>query len=276
MVLNDLYGTVGSPLRFLMRLTDNGTPAYGQDSKCQFRLCYWQIAWPDYILPVPPTPPQFGPWLDRTIHDAPHSYPWLPGLPQRDLCGDSERTNGSRKIFPNGEFFQFEGHAAFILRPDASVEVPPTNKPWVFYAPTLAAYPDTHEEWMHRKLLSAGIAIAGLDMGEAYGNPESRQAFDRFLRRTHRTSTDVKEALFAWTQSGWAVGEQLACDHPERFAGIAGIYRCTICAVIRGWQKAAPAYGLSEAELTKRLDEFNPIARAVCSPSSPADLHHSW
>ena len=112
------------------------------------------------------------------------------------------------KIFPGGEFFSFAGHPAFILRPESAVAAK-ENQPWVFYAPTLSAYPDTHEEWMHRQFLAAGIAIAGVDMGEAYGNPESRKVFDRFYDELTQKRGLVEEALFARTQSRWPVGLKL-------------------------------------------------------------------
>lgn len=166
------------------------------------------------------------------------------------------------KIFPGSEFFEFEGHAAFILRPDAKVSVPPSNKPWVFYAPTLPAYPDTHEEWMHRQFLAAGIAVAGIDMGEAYGSPDSRKVFDRFYEElTEKREMSKRPCLLGRSRGGlWVCN--WACDHPDRFAGIAGIYPVYDLRSYPALSKAAPAYGLSESELSSRLNEFNPIARA--------------
>ena len=165
-------------------------------------------------------------------------------------------------IFPNGEFFEFEGRPAFILHPESTTEGSRTNKPWVFYAPTLAAYPDSHEEWMHRKFLEAGISIAGIDLGEAYGSPESRKVFDRFYKElTQNRQMSMKPCLLGRSRGGLWVSSW-ACDHPERFAGIAGIYPVYDLRSYPGLAKAAPAYGLTEAELSKRLDEFNPIARA--------------
>ncbi len=178
------------------------------------------------------------------------------------IMGPACAQTAREKIFPDGEFFQFEGHAAFILRPTATVAVPASDKPWVFYAPTLSAYPDTHEEWMHRQFLQAGIAIAGIDMGEAYGNPESRQVFDRFYEElTGRRGMSKRPCLLGRSRGGLWVSSW-ACDHPERFAGIAGIYPVYDLRSYPGLKKAAPAYGLTESELEKRLNEFNPIARA--------------
>lgn len=164
------------------------------------------------------------------------------------------------KIFPAGEFFVFEGHPAFILRPASTP--PAAGQPWVFYAPTLPAYPDTHEEWMHRQFLAAGIAVAGIDMGEAYGSPESRKVFDRFYAElTGPRMMSKKPCLLGRSRGGLWVSSW-AADHPERFAGIAGIYPVYDLRSYPGLAKAAPAYGMSEAELQQRLDEFNPIARA--------------
>lgn len=178
------------------------------------------------------------------------------------LAASLDAQTAREKIFTDGEFFVFEGHPAFVLRPAASVAVPPANKPWVFYAPTLPAYPDSHEEWMHRQFLSAGIAVAGIDMGEAYGNPESRRVFDRFYEElTERRQMSKKPCLLGRSRGGLWVSSW-ASDHPDRFAGIAGIYPVFDLRSYPGLKKAAPAYGLTESELESKLNELNPIARA--------------
>lgn len=61
---------------------------------------------------------------------------------------------------------------AFILMPPAEMQQEP--QPWIMYAPTLPAYPDKHEKWMHEQFLAAGIAVAGIDAGEAYGSPRGQ------------------------------------------------------------------------------------------------------
>lgn len=50
-----------------------------------------------------------------------------------------------------------------------------------------------------------------------------------------------------------------AAENPEKVAGIAGIYPAFDLRTYPGLDKAAPAYGLSEAELKERLDSLNPI-----------------
>ena len=49
--------------------------------------------------------------------------------------------------------------------------------PWVWYAPTLRGLPGGAEKWMFERFLKAGIAIAGVDVGESYGNPKGRATY---------------------------------------------------------------------------------------------------
>src|SRR5207253_7697569 len=71
-----------------------------------------------------------------------------------------------------GEVFLVEGHTAFVIaaKPDSARK----EKPWVWYAPTLPGLPGKEEQWMFDKFLEAGIAIAGIDVGESYGSPAGR------------------------------------------------------------------------------------------------------
>ncbi len=74
-----------------------------------------------------------------------------------------------KKLILPGESFLVEDRPAFVLLPPE--EKQQTPQPWIMYAPTLPAYPDSHEKWMHEQFLAAGIAVAGIDAGEAYGSP---------------------------------------------------------------------------------------------------------
>src|SRR5688500_19646770 len=74
-----------------------------------------------------------------------------------------------------GESFSVAGRSAFVLLPAEEKRAKP--QPWIFYAPTLPAYPDKHEKWMHEQFLAAGGAVAGVDVGEASGSPKSHAAF---------------------------------------------------------------------------------------------------
>ena len=82
-----------------------------------------------------------------------------------------EETKPVKNLILPGEAFLLQGRPMFIFEPTVKTKKSP--RPWVFYAATLPAYPDVHEKWMHEQFLKAGIAVAGIDVGEAYGSPAS-------------------------------------------------------------------------------------------------------
>ena len=64
---------------------------------------------------------------------------------------------------------------AFVILPKREVFGDVT--PWVWYAPTLPGLPGSEEEWMIEKFVDAGMAIAGIDVGESYGSPQGRSLY---------------------------------------------------------------------------------------------------
>lgn len=173
-----------------------------------------------------------------------------------------------------GESLQVAGRPAFVLLPDESLRVAP--QPWVFYAPTLPAYPDEHERWMHEQFLAAGVAVAGIDVGESYGSPAGREIFDAFYAElTSARGFAAKPCLLARSRGGlWMTS--WAADRPERVAGIAGIYPVFDLRTYPGLEKAAPAFGLEPVALAQRLAECNPIERVakLAAARTPALIIH--
>ncbi|WP_158545262.1 alpha/beta hydrolase [Bremerella cremea] len=158
-----------------------------------------------------------------------------------------------------GESFLLDGHPAFILWPSADKRQEP--QPWVLYAPTLPAYPDQHEKWMHQQLVDAGVAVAGIDVGEAYGSPAAQEAFSRlYAELTEKRGFAKKPCLLGRSRGGLWVSSW-AIRNADKVAGIAGIYPVFDLRTYPGLQRAAPAYGLSAEELEKSLDEHNPISQ---------------
>ena len=158
-----------------------------------------------------------------------------------------------------GETFTVSDRPAFVFLPPKEKRTAP--QPWIFYGPTLDPYPDEAERWMHEQFLAAGIAVAGVDVGEAYGSPKSHVVFDALYDRlTKQRGFSKQPCLFGRSRGGLWVSSW-AITHPERVSGIIGIYPVYDFRTYPGVAKAAPAYGLTEAELTTRNDEFNPIAR---------------
>ncbi len=78
----------------------------------------------------------------------------------------------TKNLVVPGEVFSVDGHTAFLFTP-AEVNPLPAGapRPWILYGPTLAAYPDEAEKWMHERFTEAGVAVAGIDTGESYGSP---------------------------------------------------------------------------------------------------------
>lgn len=158
-----------------------------------------------------------------------------------------------------GESFQIEGRPAFVFLPPEGKRRNP--QPWIFYAPTLPPYPDGAERWMHEKFLEAGIAVAGVDVGEAYGSPQGNRHFDALYRElTEKRGFARKPALLGRSRGGlWVTSWAIA--NPDRIAAIAGIYPVFDFTSYPGLDKAAPAYGLSADDLRAREVELNPIKR---------------
>ncbi len=176
------------------------------------------------------------------------------------------------KILPlPGELLTVHGCTAFLSAPITSVTTGPM--PWVWYAPTLPGLP--HEEkWMFEQFLAAGIAVAGIDVGESFGSPAGRALFTNFydaLVRTRGLSTTP--ALLARSRGGlmlynWAV------EHPESVACVAGIYPVCDLLSYPGLELACGAYGLTAGELAAQLAEHNPVDRLAPLAATHVPIFH--
>src|SRR5262249_28283407 len=152
------------------------------------------------------------------------------------------------KLELSGENFAVSGHPAFVFLPEMGKRTQP--QPWIFYAPTLPAYPDEAERWMHEQFLAAGVAVAGVDVGASYGSPKSQTVFDElFAELTTHRGFSKKPCLFGRSRGGLWVSSW-AITNPARVAGIIGIYPVFDFRTYPGLTNAAPAFGLSPAELS--------------------------
>ncbi|MCA9057391.1 MAG: prolyl oligopeptidase family serine peptidase [Planctomycetaceae bacterium] len=177
------------------------------------------------------------------------------------LCAqDQDPPKVVKQLILPGESFLVEGRAAFVMLPPESLRRSP--QPWIMYAPTLPAYPDIHEKWMHEQFLNAGIAVAGIDIGEAYGSPNGRRLmtalYDELVQ--HRDYA-AKPALLGRSRGGLWVSSW-AIEHPDRVAAIGGIYPVFDLTTYPGLNRAAPAYELSAEQLQQTLTQHNPIEQA--------------
>ncbi len=147
--------------------------------------------------------------------------------------------------------------------------------PWVWYAPTLGrGLPGGAEQWMFERLHHAGIAIAGIDVGESYGSPQGRAIYQALYEElTQKRGYRAKPVLLARSRGGlmlysWAV------EHPESVGGVAGIYPVCKIASYPGIAKAAGAYEMSANELEEKLAEHNPVDRLETLAAARVPIFH--
>jgi len=192
----------------------------------------------------------------------------------RHVGGDEPAKAPIKKLILPGDAFLVQGRPAFVLLPPEKERRQP--QPWILYAPTLPAYPDAHEKWMHEQFLAAGVAVAGIDVGESYGSPQGRELFSALYEElTRKRGFASKPCLLGRSRGGlWVTS--WASENPKKVAGIAGIYPVFDLRTYPGLAKAAPAYGLKTDELEAKLSEHNPIERvgALAKAKVPVFIIH--
>lgn len=158
-----------------------------------------------------------------------------------------------------GESFTVADRPAFLFAA-AGDPAAAGRRPWVLYAPTLPAYPDEAERWMHEQFTRAGIAVAGVDTGESYGSPAAVAVAEALHAEMVRRGYATKPVILGRSRGGlWAAAFAIA--HPEWSAGLAGIYPVYDWRTYPGVEKAAAAYGLPVADLATRAGDLCPIER---------------
>jgi pimeloyl-ACP methyl ester carboxylesterase len=196
-----------------------------------------------------------------------HSFVWTSGQEKPGITAE-------QLILP-GEILDVDGKRGFVFLPAETKRATP--QPWIMYAPTLLpSYPDSHEKWMHEQFLAAGIAVAGVDAGEAYGSPAGCDALDKLYKLlVEQRGFAPRPCLLGRSRGGLWVSAW-AIRHPDKVAGMACIYPVFDLTTYPGIAKAAPAYGLTPDELTKQLDRYNPIrsARKLADAKIPAVIIH--
>ena len=133
--------------------------------------------------------------------------------------------------------------------------------PWVWYAPTLADMPGDAEEWMFGRFLDAGVAIAGVDVGESCGNPEGRRLYTLLHEELAGTRNFSKTPCMLARSRGGLMLLNWAAEHPTSVSGIAGIYPVCDISSYPGFLSASGAYGMTEEQLAACYHEHNPVDR---------------
>lgn len=191
-----------------------------------------------------------APWLDQQLAQAAAAF---------DAANGKSVGPSPRLALSTREKWTVDGHEAFVCLPENIAKDAPI--PWLMYAPTLPGYPDGGEQWMFEQFLKAGIAIAGVDVGEGYGSPKTHATFDALYQElTTQRHFAKKPCLWGRSRGGLWVSSW-AIAHPDKVAGILGIYPVFDWRSYPGVTNAAPAYGLTPMELRTKAAELDPIER---------------
>ncbi|MFO1052568.1 MAG: family 16 glycoside hydrolase [Planctomycetota bacterium] len=171
-----------------------------------------------------------------------------------------------------GEVFEVDGHTAFLILPPKPRSDRPV--PWVLYAPTLPGLPSAAETWMFERFLAAGIAIAGIDVGESYGSPAGRALYAALYENLVGARKLAPRACLLARSRGGLMLYNWAAEHPDAVACIAGIYPVCDLQSYPGIAKACAAYAMTEAELRDALREHNPIERLAPLAAAHVPILH--
>ena len=127
---------------------------------------------------------------------------------------------------------------------------------------------------MIKRLLAAGIAVAGIDIGESQGSPEGRKiytAFHELLTGDHGLTS--KACLLARSRGGLML-YNWAAENADKVAAVAGIYPVCDLRTYPGLKVAAKAYGMETAEMERLLPLHNPVDRLATLAKANVPLFH--
>lgn len=164
-----------------------------------------------------------------------------------------------KKLPITGELFQVAGQPAFIIPP--ARKLTSASIPWVWYAPTLRSLPGPEERWMFERFTKAGIAIAGIDVGESYGSPDGRKLYSAFYDELTTKRGFARKPVLLGRSRGGLMTLNWAAENADKVGGFAGIYPVCNLASYPGIAKASPAYHLKPEELEANLATYNPLDR---------------
>ena len=172
------------------------------------------------------------------------------------LSFSSFLTYGHRLEYEPVEFW-VGSSKCFVLDANSSNQ----NKPWVWYAPTLPAHPDTSHSWYIDKLLEKAISFAGCDQGEVRGSPKSVGRFTKFYNEMVDRGYSKKPILLGQSRGGlmmlsWAV------KNPKKVKAFAGIYpvlNLRSWPMTRNLSSTLADFEMDQDTFLKTVDLHNPI-----------------
>ena len=207
----------------------------------------------------------------RVSREQPSPAARNPSGALRDCVLGSGGSTKKQLPFP-GEVFVIEGRTAFLIQPD--VKSPKEPVPWVWYAPTLRGLPGGAEKWMFERFLKAGIAIAGIDVGESYGSPKGRALYSALHRHLVEKRGMARQACLLARSRGGLMLYSWAAENPDKVRCITGIYPVCNIASYPGLPRACRAYGLTAEQLQAQLAKHNPIDRLAPLAKAKVPIFH--
>ena len=165
-------------------------------------------------------------------------------------------TYGHRLEYEPVEFW-VGSSKCFVLDANSSNQ----NKPWVWYAPTLPAHPDTSHSWYIDKLLEKAISFAGCDQGEVRGSPKSVGRFTKFYNEMVDRGYSKKPILLGQSRGGlmmlsWAVKNP---NKVKAFAGIYPVLNLKSWPMTRNLSSTLADFEMDQGTFLKTVDLHNPI-----------------
>jgi pimeloyl-ACP methyl ester carboxylesterase len=170
--------------------------------------------------------------------------------------------------YRNGQLLplQVHGRIAYLIKPTAAVDA---QRRWVFEFPFWLGIDDGFGNVAHRhyveKALAAGLHVAGVDVGASCGSPAAADLCQEFYELMVSRYGLNKRARVLCHSHGGLIAYGWAFRHPTCVDRIAGMCPATdfrtypgLGNVIAGPTKGLD-YGLSLAELQRRVGEFNPV-----------------
>lgn len=176
--------------------------------------------------------------------------------------------------FPRLDFDVPDSPGGFVILPGKRPEG--QQCPWVWHMPTFVTdpypLPKPLHEWNCRRVLEAGLAIAGVDVAESWGSPAGREIYTAFHAIAARQFQLAGKACLYVQSRGGLMGLNWAVEHPELVQCIGGIYPLCNVTQARLVARIAEACGLTEEELLSQLDRHNPVDRLAPLAAAKAPI----
>ena len=127
---------------------------------------------------------------------------------------------------------------------------------------------------MFERFLKAGIAIAGIDVGESYGSPKGRALYSALHRHLVEKRGMARQACLLARSRGGLMLYSWAAENPDKVRCITGIYPVCNIASYPGLPRTCRAYGLTAEQLQAQLAKHNPIDRLAPLAKAKVPIFH--